>query len=86
MLNYPERSMMKGMVSMPRTLTQEFSDRLAKLLIIMDIPKEVCLEVLTAIETPEALVLFLDKLSEKNYEMTPEEVYQALGETIEELQ
>ena len=77
---------MKGLLMMARTLTQEFSDRLAKLLIVMGIPKEICLEVLTAIETSEELVLFLDKLSEKNYEMTPQEVYQAAVETIEELQ
>ena len=71
---------------MPRTLTEEFSDRLMELLIRMEMPKEICLEVCTAIETPEELHLFLDKLSEKKYEMTLEEVYQALGETIEELQ
>lgn len=67
---------------MARTLTQEFSDRLAKLLIIMKVPKEMCLDILTVIETPEELKYFLDILSEKNYEMTPEEVYQAAGETI----
>jgi len=71
---------------MPRKLTEEFSDRLMELLIRMEIPKEICLEVWTAIETEEELQLFLDKLSEKNYEMTPEEVYQASVETIEELQ
>lgn len=71
---------------MPRTLEDEYSLRLAELLIVMGIEKETCLEVLTAIETPEELLLFLDKLAERNYEMTSEEVYQALGETIEELQ
>ena len=71
---------------MPRTLTDKQSVELAKLLIVMAVPKEMRLEVLTAIETPEELLLFLDKLSEKNYEMTPEEVYQAAVETIEELQ
>lgn len=71
---------------MPRTLTEEFSDRLMELLIRMEMPRETCLEVWTAIETPEELLLFLDKLSEKNYEMTPEEVYQAAVEAIEELQ
>lgn len=71
---------------MPKTLTDEQSVELAKLLIVMGIPKEIRLEVLTVIDTPEELLLFLDKLSEKNYEMTPEEVYQALGETIEEMQ
>lgn len=67
---------------MERTLTQEFSDRLAKLLIIMKVPKEMCLDILTVIETPEELKYFLDILSEKNYEMTPEEVYQASIDTV----
>ena len=67
---------------MERTLTQEFSERLAKLLIIMKVPREMRLDILSAIETPEELKYFLDILSEKNYEMTPEEVYQALGKTI----
>lgn len=69
---------------MPRTLTQEFSDRLAKLLIIMRVPKEICLDILTAIETPEELVSFLDKLSGKLYDMPPEEVYEAALETVAE--
>lgn len=69
---------------MPRTLTQEFSDRLAKLLIIMRVPKEICLDILTAIETPEELVSFLDKLSGKLYDMTPQEVYEAALETVAE--
>lgn len=71
---------------MARTLTDEQSVKLAKLLILMAVPKEMRLELLTAIETPEELLLFLDKISEKNYEMTPEEVYQVAVETIEELQ
>ena len=71
---------------MPRTLTDVQSVKLAKLLIMMAVPKEMRMELLTAIETPEEMLLFLDKLSEKNYEMTPEEVYQAAVETIEELQ
>ena len=67
---------------MPRTLTQEFSDRLAELLILMEMPEEMALDILTAIETPQELKYFLDILSENDYEMTPEEVYQAMGETI----
>ena len=66
---------------MKRTLTQEYSDRLAELLIRMGVEKEVCLEVLTAIETPEELKYFLDILSEKNYEMTSQEVYQSALDT-----
>ena len=35
-------------------------------------------------ETTEMLKRFLDKLSVKNYDMTPEEVYQTSIETVEE--
>ena len=66
---------------MKRTLTQEYSDRLAELLIRMGVEKEVCLEVLTVIETPEELKYFLDILSEKNYDLTSQEVYQAALDT-----
>ena len=71
---------------MPRTLTDEQRVKLAELLILMAVPKGMRLELLTAIETPEELLLFFDKLSEKNYEMTPEEVYQAAVDTVLELQ
>ena len=71
---------------MPRTLTEDQSVKLARLLIMMDVPKEMALEILTAIETPQELSLFLDNLAVKNFEMTPEEVYQALIEAIEEMQ
>lgn len=70
---------------MRRTITEEQSVKLAKLLIMMEVPKEQCLEILTAIETKEELLLFLDKLSARNYEMTPEEVYEASGEAVMEL-
>ena len=70
---------------MLRTLTEKQSVDLAELLIMMEVPKEDRLTILTAIETPEELLLFLNKLAEKNYEMTPQEVYQAAGETINEL-
>ena len=66
---------------MPRTLTDEQSVELAKLLILMEVPKEMRLDILTGIETPEELKFFLDILSEKDYEMTPQEVYQASLET-----
>ena len=75
---------MKGMILMARTLTEEQSVKLAKLLIVMGVPKDMRLDALSSIRTPEELLIFLDKLSAKNYEMTPQEVYQALGETIEE--
>ena len=67
---------------MPRTLTEDQSVELGKLLILMEIPEEMRLDILTAIETPQELKYFLDILSENDYEMTPEEVYQAMGETI----
>ena len=70
---------------MRRTLTEEQSVKLAKLLILMEVPREDCLTILSAIETPQELHHFLNKLSAKNYEMTPEEVYKAMAETVEEL-
>ena len=70
---------------MPRTLTEKQSVDLAQLLIMMKVPKEECLEVLTAIETPTEMRLFLDKLSEKNFQMSPQEVNEALLDTIAEL-
>ena len=69
---------------MQKVLTDRQRVNLAKLLIMMEIEKEVRLEVLTVIETPEELFVFLDKLAEKNYEMTSREVYRALCETLEE--
>ena len=67
-----------------RTLTEEQSEKLAILLIMMEVPKEMRLDILTVVETNEELLTFLDKLSAKNYNMTPEEVYQASIETVEE--
>ena len=67
---------------MPRTLTENQSVELGKLLILMELPEEMRLDILTAIDTPQELKYFLDILSENDYEMTPEEVYQAMGETI----
>lgn len=67
---------------MPRTLTENQSVELAKLLILMEVPKEMRLDIITVIDTPQELKYFLDILSENDYEMTPEEVYQAMGETI----
>lgn len=67
-----------------RTLTEEQSEKLARLLIMMEVPKEMCLDILTVVETNEEFLTFLDKLSSKNYNMTPEEVYQASIETVEE--
>ena len=71
---------------MPRTLTENQSVELGKLLILMELPEEMRLDILTAIETPQELKYFLDILSENNYEMTPEEVYQASIETVQEFQ
>ena len=69
---------------MPNMLTDKQTVNLAKMLIVMNIPREMRLEILTAIETNTELLLFLDKLSARNYEMKPEEVYQAMLDTIEE--
>lgn len=53
-----------------------------ELLIRMSMPKETCLDVWTAIQTQEELLLFLDTLSDRNYEMTPEDVYRASVEAV----
>lgn len=70
---------------MSSTLTEEQYIKLAELLIMMKVPKEERLDILTAIETPVELRLFLDKLAVKNFQMTPEEVHEALLDTIIEL-
>ena len=67
---------------MPKRITEEQYVKLAKLLILMKIPKEDRLEILTAIETIPELRLFLEKLSEKSFDMTPQEVHQALIDTL----
>ena len=77
---------MKGVSSMPRTLKDEQSVELAKLLILMEVPEEMRLDIITVIETPQELKYFLDILSENDYEMTPEEVYQASIETVQAFQ
>ena len=71
---------------MPRTLKDEQSVELAKLLILMEVPEEMLLDIITVIETPQELKYFLDILSENDYEMTPEEVYQASIETVQAFQ
>lgn len=68
-----------------RTLTEEQSVDFAKLLIMMKIPKRDRLEILTAIETPEELRSLLNKMAAKDYQMTPEDVNQAVCDTIEEI-
>lgn len=47
---------------MQRTLSDELAVRLAQLLIEMRLPREMRLDILTAIETQEQLTLFYDKL------------------------
>lgn len=44
---------------MPRTLTEEQSVELAELLILMEVPEEMLLDIITAIETPQELKYFL---------------------------
>ena len=64
--------------------TDEHITELMRLLIMMDLKKKENFEIAAAMETTEMLKRFLDKLSAKNYDMTPEEVYQASIETVEE--
>lgn len=64
--------------------TDEHITELMRLLIMMDLKKKEIFEIAAAMETAEMLKRFLDKLSAKNYDMTPEEVYQASIETVEE--
>ena len=70
---------------MSKMLTDQQTIKLAKMPIVMNVPKDYRLEILTAIETQEELLLFLDKLSAKNYEVTPDEIYEAMLSTIEEM-
>ena len=64
--------------------TDEHITELMRLLIMMDLKKKEIFEIAAAMETTEMLKRFLDKLSAKNYDMTPEEVYQTSIETVEE--
>ena len=66
--------------------TDEHITKLMKLLILMGLQKEEIFEIAAALETTEMLRSFLDKLSEKNYEMTPEEVYEASVDAAEAFQ
>ena len=65
---------------MPKT-TDKHITKLMKLLILMNLEKEEIFDIAASLETTEMLKYFLDILSEKNYEMTPEEVYQASLDT-----
>lgn len=84
MWKYPDARITKGSIMTHRTLTEEQSEKLARLMIMMEVPKEMSLDILTVVETNEELLVLLDKLSAKNYDMTPEEVYQTSIETVEE--
>ena len=55
---------------------------LARLLLLFNLSTEKTEEIVVAIDNSEKLRLFLDKLSERNYEATPEEVYQLSGEAV----
>lgn len=59
---------------MSKKVTKRRRVLLGAMLIEMKVPKEKCLEIMTAMDTEEKLMLFLGKLSERNYEVTPEEV------------
>ena len=58
---------------MQQKLTAEQRVKLAKLLISFGVQKQQRLEILTAIDTQQKVDLFIDRLSERNYEATPEE-------------
>ena len=62
--------------------TDKHITELMHLLILMGLEKKEIFEISAALETTQELKYFLDILSENDYEMTPEEVYQAMGETI----
>ena len=61
---------------MKQKLTDEQRVKLAKLLISFGVQEQQSVEILMAIDTQQKVDLFIDKLSERNYEATPEEVYQ----------
>lgn len=66
--------MRKGEKTLQQKLTEEQRVKLAKLLISFGVQKQQRLEILTAIDTQQKVDLFIDRLSERNYEATPEEV------------
>ena len=74
--------MQKREVSILAKTTDEHITALMQLLILMGLEKQEIFEISAALETTQELKYFLDILSENDYEMTPEEVYQAMGETI----
>lgn len=59
---------------MPQSLSMEQQIELARLLLLFNLSTEKTEEIVVAIDNSEKLRLFLDKLSERNYEATPEEV------------
>ena len=73
--------MQKGEASTVTKTTDEHIVKLMKLLILMKLDRQEIFEIAAAMETTEMLNYFLNILSEKNYDMTPEEVYGASVET-----
>ena len=59
---------------MQQKLTEEQRVKLAKLLISFGVQEQQSVEILMAIDTQQKVDLFIDRLSERNYEATPEEV------------
>ena len=74
--------MRKGEKTLQQKLTEEQRVILAKLLISFGVQEQQSVEILMAIDTQQKVNLFIDKLSERNYEATPEEVYQLSGEAV----
>lgn len=73
--------MQKGAVTAMAKTTDEHIVKMMKLLILMKLDRQEIFEIAAAMETTEMLNYFLNILSEKNYDMTPEEVYGASVET-----
>ena len=74
--------MRKGEKTSQQKLTEEQRVILAKILISFGVQEQQSVEILMAIDTQQKVDLFIDKLSERNYEATPEEVYQLSGEAV----
>ena len=85
-INVLKQTEQKGAELVTMELTMAQIEDLMLLLIMMGVKKQEVLEIATAIETRERLLWFLQILSERDYKMTPEEVYEAACDTLEKFQ
>ena len=67
-------------------LTADQLERLMQLLIMFGVKKEEVIQIAIAMETQEMLLEYLDRISERNYDMTPEELYDLAGRILAESQ